>query len=294
MAPTPINVKRMSKERERLEKPNPDYFVHFKNDDVTSLDAYLLGAPDSLYSHKVLKFHIDIPSNYPFMPPKVKFIQHGSGRIHPNLYVDGKVCLSILGTWPGEPWSQAMGVETILVTIRSLLDNKPFTHEPSGRDDPAYNSWVQYCTWNLLLLDHLEKETEPAFQAFLNDHLLKNGLDILSTLKAQAAANISLKQVANKYGSTPTTTVNYGDLLARVTKLVDQAGSELARLSRQQSPEGEITSALKRLGNEMAASNGTSSPLKREPGDKTVGLPVETDRQCKEPKIRIQEVVDLT
>lgn len=32
------------------------------------------------------------------VPPICTFIQHTGGRLHPNLYTEGKVCLSILGT----------------------------------------------------------------------------------------------------------------------------------------------------------------------------------------------------
>lgn len=37
------------------------------------------------------------------MPPVVKLVTTGGGtvRFNPNLYNDGKVCLSLLGTWHG-------------------------------------------------------------------------------------------------------------------------------------------------------------------------------------------------
>lgn len=107
---TGLAVKRMAKERKELEKDNPDYFVVFKDDDLLKFDAYVVGPDDSLYRHKLVKLHFDIPREYPMKPPIVKFVQHTGDRIHPNLYVDGKVCLSILGTWQGEPWAYSMTV----------------------------------------------------------------------------------------------------------------------------------------------------------------------------------------
>lgn len=43
-------------------------------------------------------------SKFPFSPPVAHFHSwtRGMGRCNPNLYEDGKVCLSILGTWQGE------------------------------------------------------------------------------------------------------------------------------------------------------------------------------------------------
>lgn len=110
---SPLCVKRLARERQRLQESTSDYFIHFEDDNLLEFDAYIVGPDDSLYRHKFVKIHFTIPSNYPFCPPQCKFVQHTGGRIHPNLYnTDGKVCLSILGTWPGEPWSQAMTINT--------------------------------------------------------------------------------------------------------------------------------------------------------------------------------------
>lgn len=110
---TGLAAKRMAKERKDLEKENPDYFVVFNDDDLLKFDAYVVGPEDSLYRHKLVKLHFEIPREYPMKPPTVKFVQHTGERIHPNLYVDGKVCLSILGTWQGEPWAYSMTVSQL-------------------------------------------------------------------------------------------------------------------------------------------------------------------------------------
>ena len=46
-------------------------------------------------------FDAFFPSAYPACAPKVRFKTTGGGRarMNPNLYKDGKVCLSLLGTW---------------------------------------------------------------------------------------------------------------------------------------------------------------------------------------------------
>lgn len=242
----PVRMKRMLKERLVLEKPNPDYFVQFKDGNVLELEAYIYGAPDSLYRHKVLKFKITIPKNYPFEPPEVHYVQHGKGRVHPNLYVDGKVCLSILGTWPGEKWSQAMTIETVLISIRSLLDRQSFTHEPNQRDDPNYNLFVEYATWNLHLFDHLQHESDPVFRAFLNHYLQKNGEGILSELRLQATRNASLRQVVSRYERT-TLQVDYPALIAQLTKRIEAANLELVELLDKSPKSSDIVEAIERL-----------------------------------------------
>ena len=53
------------------------------------------------------------------------------------MYVDGKVCLSILHTWQGPKWASTMKISTVLVILQSLMDQDPLRHEPgyeSGRD----------------------------------------------------------------------------------------------------------------------------------------------------------------
>lgn len=149
--------------------------------------CYVVGPEDSVYSHKLVKLKFTIPSNYPLEPPKVEFIQHLGERIHPNLYVAGKVCLSILGTWPGEPWAFGMNTNSVLITIRSLLDNKPYLHEPGKQDHPQFNEYVRYHTWRWLLLDYVEKETHPPAKAWLQKYLVKNGRDMMTELDRQRA-----------------------------------------------------------------------------------------------------------
>ena len=68
-------------------------------------------------------------------PPKVTALttDGGRARFNPNIYSEGKVCLSILGTWPGrkgEQWSSAQSTESILLSIQSLMSSNPYANEP--------------------------------------------------------------------------------------------------------------------------------------------------------------------
>ncbi|KAJ5350150.1 hypothetical protein N7541_007877 [Penicillium brevicompactum] len=105
------------------------------NDDIFNWDiALVVINPDSLYYGGYFKASMKFPSNYPYAPPKFRFLKP---LHHPNIYPDGKLCISILhapgddemsGELASERWSPAQRVESVLISILSLLDDA----EPSS------------------------------------------------------------------------------------------------------------------------------------------------------------------
>ena len=70
----------------------------------------ITGPPGTPYSCGCFEFDIFFPPDYPQQPPQVNFCTTGNNsvRFNPNLYNDGKVCLSVLNTWharPEEKWN---------------------------------------------------------------------------------------------------------------------------------------------------------------------------------------------
>jgi ubiquitin-protein ligase len=63
----------------------------------------IAGPTETPYSNALFEFDCFMPLNYPHSPPLVHLRTTGGGRVrfNPNLYQCGKVCLSLLGTWPG-------------------------------------------------------------------------------------------------------------------------------------------------------------------------------------------------
>ena len=63
------------------------------------LSVLIIGPFDTPYEGGFFQFLLRFPPNYPFSPPRVKFLTTGDGtvRFNPNLYRNGKVCLSTLG-----------------------------------------------------------------------------------------------------------------------------------------------------------------------------------------------------
>ena len=41
----------------------------------------------------------------------------GKTRFNPNLYRNGKVCISLLNTWKGEQWTSCQTIESILLSL---------------------------------------------------------------------------------------------------------------------------------------------------------------------------------
>lgn len=100
-------------------------------EDILHYYALIIGPDDTPYQGGFYLFDIHLHNNHPFEAPSVKFCTSGKKvRFNPNLYVNGKVCLSILGTWSGPPWVATMNICTLLLSIQSLLHNNPIINEP--------------------------------------------------------------------------------------------------------------------------------------------------------------------
>ena len=75
-------------------------------------------------------------------------------RLNPNLYVDGKVCLSILNTWSGPQWSSCNNISTVLLSIQSMVFiENPLHNEPGFENDKStrntnYNRLILYENFN--------------------------------------------------------------------------------------------------------------------------------------------------
>ncbi|ETN40587.1 uncharacterized protein HMPREF1541_04864 [Cyphellophora europaea CBS 101466] len=104
--------------------------VELHEDNVYLWDlALMVTNPDSYYYGGYFKAQMTFPKDYPYKPPDFRFTRP---LWHPNIYPDGRLCISILhapgedimsGEEAGERWSPAQRAETVLLSILSLLDD---------------------------------------------------------------------------------------------------------------------------------------------------------------------------
>ncbi|KIX01267.1 uncharacterized protein Z518_08992 [Rhinocladiella mackenziei CBS 650.93] len=140
--------------------------------DVRHVKALIIGPHGTPYEYGFFEFSVNFGAEYPSRPPKVeaKTTNGGRTRFNPNIYSGGKVCLSILGTWhgerPGEEWSSAQGLESILWSIQSLMSNNPYENEPGyenakGTEDKRMNDLycakIRHETLRIAVIQKLEE-----------------------------------------------------------------------------------------------------------------------------------------
>ena len=108
-------IKRITKELNELRTDPPTHVsAGPKNDDLFHWVACITGPPDSSYSGGLFYLDVIFTKNYPFKPPKLKFI---TKIYHPNINYNGSICLDILN----KNWSPALTVSKILLSILSIL-----------------------------------------------------------------------------------------------------------------------------------------------------------------------------
>jgi len=116
--------------------------IYYKHHEENMLKGYalIIANKESPYRYGNYLFEIDYPSNYPYVPPTITFLTNNDHtRFHPNLYRNGRVCLSLLNTWSGDEWSSCNTISSILLHISSLFTNHALTHEPGIHDKTSQN-----------------------------------------------------------------------------------------------------------------------------------------------------------
>ncbi|KAI6093783.1 UBC-like protein [Hypoxylon rubiginosum] len=134
------SIIRITKEIGELQKSSDlSIAVAFRDRDVRNVKALIIGPHETPYEFGFFEFSVKFNKEYPRKSPTVTGTTTNSGRcrFNPNIYASGKVCLSILGTWRGErgeEWSAAQGLESILLSIQSLMSSNPYENEPGFED----------------------------------------------------------------------------------------------------------------------------------------------------------------
>ena len=162
---TSIRDKRIRKDirdliKSRLIDGENGIFVRPDETDITKMKAMIIGPEGTPYQGGFYFFNINFPTNYPMKNPDVKFCTlNPYVRFNPNLYTEGKVCLSLLGTWAGPGWTACNNVGSILLSIQSMvLNEEPLKNEPGFETAPKrrleqYRLVVEYYNYYVAVHD---------------------------------------------------------------------------------------------------------------------------------------------
>ncbi|CCH43929.1 Ubiquitin-conjugating enzyme E2 [Wickerhamomyces ciferrii] len=120
-------------------KAIPSFHIELEEDNIFlwNIGVMVLNE-ESAYHGGYFRAQMKFPADYPFSPPTFRFTP---AIYHPNVYRDGRLCISILhqGGDPtsdepdAETWSPAQTVETVLISIVSLLED-PNPSSPANVD----------------------------------------------------------------------------------------------------------------------------------------------------------------
>ena len=163
----------------QLDKHN--IFVSTNDEDIYNIKAMIIGPDDTPYEGGFYFFDINFPKNYPIEPPKAKFMTLNKDvRFNPNLYKCGKVCVSLLNTWSGPGWTTACTLAAVLLSIQSLLNERPIHNEPgwekeNGEKCKTYNDLLDYFNLKVGVIQMIQ-DTPFGFEVF-RDIMLKYYID---------------------------------------------------------------------------------------------------------------------
>lgn len=166
------SIIRITKELSDLQRHSDlSLAVACRDANVRSVRALIVGPHETPYEFGFFEFSFKFGKEYPRKSPSVNATTTNGGRcrFNPNIYSSGLVCLSILGTWRGErgeEWSAAQGLESILISIQSLMSSNPYENEPGyeGANDTgakneqkAYVQKIRHETLRISVIQRLEE-----------------------------------------------------------------------------------------------------------------------------------------
>jgi ubiquitin-conjugating enzyme E2 Z len=174
--------------------PIDGIYIYANDKDITKMKALIIGPKDTPYEGGYFFFSIDLSNRYPINPPNIQIMHYASGtRFHPNLYEEGKICLSILNTWGDHEWSPILTVQKVLITIQGLMDNNPISHEPSfsrtlisNPDAVVYKTIVEHEVIKYAIFGQVKNPMFPEFQDIVRKHFKENKNKIKERLLQQS------------------------------------------------------------------------------------------------------------
>ncbi|XP_077575501.1 ubiquitin-conjugating enzyme E2O isoform X2 [Stigmatopora nigra] len=165
-------------------------------DRMDLFSALIKGPTRTPYEDGLFLFDIQLPNIYPALPPLFRYLSQCSGRLNPNLYNNGKVCVSLLGTWIGrgnERWTSKSSLLQVLISIQGLiLVNEPYYNEAGFDSDRGLQEGYENsrCYNEMALIKMVQSMTQllqnpvEVFRQEIRDHFVTNGWRLIRRLEA--------------------------------------------------------------------------------------------------------------
>jgi ubiquitin-conjugating enzyme E2 Z len=172
-------IQRLIKDVKQLKKyPLHENNIYYLHDEENILKGYalIIGGVDTPYFGGYYFFELNYPQDYPHSPPKVVFVTNGDNiRFNPNLYTNGKVCISLLNTWRGDQWTSCQTISSVLLTLGTLLCKNPLLNEPGitrqHRDFNNYTKIIEYKNIEIAIIAILNKYPKKYYDKYSFIHL---------------------------------------------------------------------------------------------------------------------------
>jgi len=227
--------------------------------------------PDYLGS---VTLHIKFPKDYPFKPPSV----HIPSIFHPNIYVTGRLCISILDEKSSvhddnskeNNWRPSLSMVNVLVGIKSLLEN-PNPDSPANVDanrmylgdiigyeekNRAYKATRE----ERLEREKMLREQDQKFQEAMVDDASKNGDNSTSE---EDELLISEEDEQHRIGDGPSDDESFGKISV-VQPILTKGGREMFQFMSTSEPcVGDLRKALKRRSPEEGFALSINLPKKQ-------------------------------
>ena len=198
-------------------------FVKYDEQRMDVMKALIMGAEGTPYANGAFLFDIYFDENYPQCPPKVTLMTTGGGKIrfNPNLYNNGYVCLSLLGTWSGdagEKWREDVSnLLQVLISLQSIVMSEGVLYnEPAyagGRSwksyenmDNGYTNIVKYANLKYAMIEQI-KNPPKGFEEIVKLHFYLKKEEIMKEC-------MGWLNEAERIKNDPTVGVDYGGLVS--------------------------------------------------------------------------------
>ncbi|XP_041072899.1 (E3-independent) E2 ubiquitin-conjugating enzyme UBE2O isoform X2 [Carcharodon carcharias] len=276
-------------------------------DRMDLFSALIKGPTRTPYDDGLFLFDIQLPNVYPAVPPLFRYISQCSGRLNPNLYDNGKVCVSLLGTWIGkgtERWTSKSSLLQVLISIQGLiLVNEPYYNEAGFDSDRGLQEGYENsrCYNEMALIKLVQSMTRliqkpvEIFEQEIKEHFYTNGWRLVYRMESWLEINEMIQrsiELGNSAEDEPTQICSSDATDSRAEPLLPSAAQMVAE-SVQATKELGVENSEDHVSNmqqKLLAEAGSDENISLET-DSTEQLPTETCSLTLEQKGSSQAIV---